>query len=78
MHRVFFVWCPCYCISCIYKATKKSKCMDSLLVYNENHTTKKQDMLNKKAAQYKTMDTAKRQDLLNKKAEQYKTMDTAC
>jgi len=37
----------------------------------------KQDMLNKKAERYKTMDTAKKQDLLNKLAEQYKTMDTA-
>ena len=31
------MWLPCYCISCIYKRTKKSKYMYSLLVYNENH-----------------------------------------
>ena len=31
------MWLPCYYISCIYKATKKSKYMYSLLVYNENH-----------------------------------------
>ena len=30
------MWLPCYCISCIYKPTKKSKYMYSLLVYNEN------------------------------------------
>lgn len=28
---------PCYCISCIYKPTKKSKYIYSLLVCNENH-----------------------------------------
>ena len=33
----FLMWLPCYYISCIYKATKKSKCRYSLLVYNENH-----------------------------------------
>ena len=33
---------------------------------------KKQDLLNKRAEQYKTMDTAKKQDMLNKKSEQYK------
>ena len=33
----FLKWLPCYCMSCIYKATKKSKYMYSLLVYNENH-----------------------------------------
>ena len=33
----FLKWLPCYCISCIYKATKKLKYMYSLLVYNENH-----------------------------------------
>ena len=38
---------------------------------------KKQDLLNKKAGQYKTMDTAKKQDLLNEKPEQYKAIDTA-
>ena len=38
-------------------------------------TPKKQDLLNKKAEQYKTMDTAKKQDLLNKKVKQYRTMD---
>ena len=27
------MWLPCYCISCIYKPTKKSKYMYSLLVY---------------------------------------------
>ena len=31
------MWLPCYCISCIYKATKKSKYKYSLLVCNENH-----------------------------------------
>ena len=31
------MWLPCYYISCIDKATKKSKYMYSLLVYNENH-----------------------------------------
>ena len=35
-------------------------------------TAKKEDLLNKKAEQYKTMDTAKKQDMLNKKSEQYK------
>ena len=30
------MWLPCYCISCIYEPTKKSKYMYSLLVYNEN------------------------------------------
>ena len=39
------------------------------LKYKAMDTTKKQDVLNKKAAQYKTMDTSKKQDLLNKKAE---------
>ena len=43
----------------------------------QSDTAKKQDLLNKKAEQYRTMDTAKKQDLLNKKAEQYKTMETA-
>ena len=38
---------------------------------------KKQDLLNKKAEQYKTMDTAKKQDLSNEKAEHYKKIDTA-
>ena len=33
----FLMWLPCYCISCIYKPTKKSKYMYSILVYNENH-----------------------------------------
>ena len=33
----FLMWLPCYCISWIYKPTKKSRCMYSLLVYNENH-----------------------------------------
>ena len=33
-------------------------------------TAKKEDLLNKKAEQYKTMDTAKKQDLLNEKEEQ--------
>ena len=33
----FLMWLPCYCISCIYRPTKKSKYMYSLLVYNENH-----------------------------------------
>ena len=31
-------------------------------------TAKKQDLLNKKVEQYKTMDTVKKQDLLNEKA----------
>ena len=31
------MWLPCHCISCIYKPTKKSKYMYSLLVYNESH-----------------------------------------
>ena len=31
------MWLPSYCISCIYRPTKKSKYMYSLLVYNENH-----------------------------------------
>ena len=30
------------------------------------HTAKKQDLLNKQAEKYKTMDAAKKQDLLNK------------
>ena len=36
----FLVWLPCYCISCIYKPTKKSKTLYiySLLIYKENHT----------------------------------------
>jgi len=38
-------------------------------------TAKKQDLLNKKAEEYKITDTAKKQDLLSKEAEQYKTMD---
>ena len=29
----FLMWLPCYCISCIYKPTKKSNYMYSLLVY---------------------------------------------
>jgi len=33
----FLMWLPCYCISCIYKPTKKSKYMYSVLVYNQNH-----------------------------------------
>ena len=33
----FLMWLPCYSISCIYKPTKKSKYMYSILVYNENH-----------------------------------------
>ena len=33
----FLMWLPGYCISCIYKPTKKSKYVYSLLVYNENH-----------------------------------------
>ena len=33
----FLMWLPCYCISCIYKPTKKSKYTYALLVYNENH-----------------------------------------
>ena len=33
----FLMWLPYYCISCIYKPTKKSKYTYSLLVYNENH-----------------------------------------
>ena len=33
----FLMWLPCYCISCIYKPTKKSRYMYSFLVYNENH-----------------------------------------
>ena len=33
----FLMWLSCFCISCIYKPTKKSKYMYSLLVYNENH-----------------------------------------
>ena len=33
----FLMWLPCYCISCIYKPTKKSKYMYSLLVYNDDH-----------------------------------------
>ena len=31
------MWLPCYYISCIYKAIKRSNYMCSLLVYNENH-----------------------------------------
>ena len=31
------MWLSCYCISCIYKPTKKSKYIYSLLVYNEKH-----------------------------------------
>ena len=38
---------------------------------------KKQDLLNKKGEQCKTMDIAKKQDLLNEIAEGYKTIDTA-
>ena len=33
----FLMWLPCYCVSCIYKSTKKSRYMYSLLVYNENN-----------------------------------------
>ena len=33
----FLMWLPCYCISCIYKPTKKSKYTYALLVFNENH-----------------------------------------
>ena len=33
----FLMWLPCYHISWIYKPTKKSRYMYSLLVYNENH-----------------------------------------
>ena len=32
------MWLPCYCISCIYKPTKKSKYMYFLLIYKDNHT----------------------------------------
>ena len=35
MHRVLMQLS--FCISCIFKPTKKSKYMYSLLVYNENH-----------------------------------------
>ena len=35
-------------------------------------TVKKQDLLNEKAEQYKTIDTAKKQDLLNEKAKQFR------
>ena len=39
MNTQGFLMClPCYCISCIYKPTKKSKYMHSLLVHKENHT----------------------------------------
>jgi len=31
------MWLPCYCISWIYKPTKKSRYMYSFLVYSENH-----------------------------------------
>ena len=34
-------------------------------------TAKKQDLLNEKAEQYKTIDTAKKQNLFNKKAKQF-------
>lgn len=37
MHRVLMQLS--FCISCIFKPTKKSKYMYSLLVYNENHIT---------------------------------------
>ena len=33
----FLMWLPCYYISCIYKATKKSNYIYTLLVYSENH-----------------------------------------
>ena len=33
----FLMWIPCYCLSWIYKPTKKSRYFYSLLVYNENH-----------------------------------------
>ena len=33
----FLMWLPCYSISFIYKPTKKSKYMYSLLVYNATH-----------------------------------------
>ena len=33
----FLMWLLCYCISSIYKPTKKSKYLFSLLVYNEHH-----------------------------------------
>ena len=37
MHRVFDVALSGHCISCIYKPTKNSKYVYSLLVYNKNH-----------------------------------------
>ena len=59
--------------------TNKHELKMKQLKYKTMDTAKKEDMLNKKAEQYKTMgtSTAKKQDLLNEKAEQYKTMDTA-
>ena len=35
----FLMWFSCYCISCIFTLTKKSKYLYCLLAYNENHVT---------------------------------------
>lgn len=35
----FLMWFSCYCISCIFKLTKKSKYLYCLLAYDENHVT---------------------------------------
>ena len=73
----FLMGLPCYCISCIYKPTKKSKYTYSLLVYNENHIQTKQWTLQKtrpvkqKVKQYRTMDATKKQKLLEKSKEIY-------
>jgi len=35
----FLMWFSCCCVSCIFKPTKKSKYLYSLLAYDENHVT---------------------------------------
>ena len=57
--------------------TNKHELKRKQLKYEAMDTTKKTEVLNKKAEEYKTMSTAtKKHDFLNEKAEQYKTMDT--